>query len=361
VNIEQNRTPLQRRLADHKSPFINNQWYVAGRTEDFGRELCERTLLGRSLVIWRTEAGEPRAFQNRCAHRAFPLAKSWLEGDAIRCRYHGAKYNDQGEMIEVPCQEHCPRVKLRTYPLVEQGPLVWIWMGEPEKVAEIPVPETPFFGDGWRWITGDHHMMANYLLMTENLMDLSHIPFLHHDTFRFPKEYAAIPVEVETDGNQMRFRRAHTSGHHRALLPTPALTERLDREGYGVNSYTQLVHPGFVYGYVDVESHAPPANAQKMFSSRIVHFMTPESENTSHYWYFHARNFALDDDAHDQVVAEIVGSAFAEDMEAMHALQKLHDTDTHPYREVHFAGDKPTVTMRRLAARLIEAEAQPGS
>lgn len=56
------RTALQRSLADHDSPLIYNQWYVAGLTGDFGRDLIEKTLLERSIVFWRTEARVFRAF-----------------------------------------------------------------------------------------------------------------------------------------------------------------------------------------------------------------------------------------------------------------------------------------------------------
>ena len=70
-----------------KMPFLFNHWYVAGMGEEFDRTPKERTLLERSLVFYRTEAGELVALQNRCLHRSFPLSESKLVGDNLVCGY----------------------------------------------------------------------------------------------------------------------------------------------------------------------------------------------------------------------------------------------------------------------------------
>ena len=99
-------------VADINTPLLYNFWYVAGFTSDFSRDLVERTFLNRSIVFYRTaKKNELVALQNRCAHRSYPLAKSRLEGDDIRCGYHGAKFNPAGEIIEIPCQDKCRRFR----------------------------------------------------------------------------------------------------------------------------------------------------------------------------------------------------------------------------------------------------------
>jgi phenylpropionate dioxygenase-like ring-hydroxylating dioxygenase large terminal subunit len=215
------RTSLQNSLADHTTPLLYNQWYVAGLGSEFQHALMERTFLNRSLVLYRTGEGKPVAFQNRCVHRSYPLASGMLEGDDIRCRYHGAKYNSAGEMIEVPCQEHCPRIRLRQYALREIGPLVWIWMGEAEAIAGTEPPSTPWLvsGGDWEFGSGFAHINGNYLLMMENLMDLSHLPFLHRDTFNFPASYARIPAQVETDRRNFMVGTMHRSAAEISYYP----------------------------------------------------------------------------------------------------------------------------------------------
>ncbi|MBN0727176.1 Rieske 2Fe-2S domain-containing protein, partial [Pseudomonas aeruginosa] len=99
----------------------------------------------------RTLAGQAVALEDRCAHRSFPLSRSRLEGDGIVCGYHGFRYDSQGELIETPSQKACPRgVGIRHYPLLERGPLVWIWLGDPRLADPKRLPQRPWLEDpGW--------------------------------------------------------------------------------------------------------------------------------------------------------------------------------------------------------------------
>lgn len=95
-------------MADRDTPFIHNEWYVAAFSDEVGRQLLARTLLGKRVVFYRTEAGKAIALADRCAHRSFPLSASELDGDAIVCGYHGFRYNAEGDCIEVPAVATCP-------------------------------------------------------------------------------------------------------------------------------------------------------------------------------------------------------------------------------------------------------------
>jgi phenylpropionate dioxygenase-like ring-hydroxylating dioxygenase large terminal subunit len=356
VTMAARRSPLQNSLADHTTPLLYNHWYVAGFSSEFRHELSERTFLGRSLVIYRTGEGTPLAFQNRCAHRSFPLSRGMLEGDEIRCRYHGAKYNAAGEMIEVPCQDNCPRIRLRQYRLYEAEPLVWIWMGNGEP-AEDP-PATPWLGaaSGWEYGRGSTLIDGNYLLMMENLMDLSHLPFLHRDTFNFPPSYARIPVQVETDGTAMRYYRTDIANYHRSGFFPEAMAASFDGRRYAPLSGGEFVVPGMMFGRGELVLQDGRDGEQTDFISRIPHFLTPETQTRTHYWYFHSRNFAQDDKPYTERLIERLTTGFAEDKLAIERVQHLQDCDNHPFREVHFGSDKPTVTMRRIVRGLAAAE-----
>ena len=93
-----------RQLADRDTPFITNAWYVAAFADEIGRTLLRRTILGRPLVLYRTQAGVPIALEDRCVHRSFPLSLSKLDGDQIVCGYHGMRYDCSGRCLEVPSQ-----------------------------------------------------------------------------------------------------------------------------------------------------------------------------------------------------------------------------------------------------------------
>ena len=123
-----------RRMADRDTPFIEDEWYVVAFAEEIGRALLKRTVLGDRLVMFRTKGGTAIGMEDRCAHRSYPLSAGVLDGDTIVCGYHGLRYNEAGDCIEVPSQIHCPTgIGVRTFPLVERGPFVWGWFGEPSK------------------------------------------------------------------------------------------------------------------------------------------------------------------------------------------------------------------------------------
>ncbi len=185
-------------MATRDTSFIFNEWYVAAFAEEVGRELLARTLLGKRVVLYRTLAGQAVALEDRCAHRSFPLSRSRLEGDGIVCGYHGFRYDSQGELIETPSQKACPRgVGIRHYPLLERGPLVWIWLGDPRLADPKRLPQRPWLEDpGWACSKGYFLHPGNYVSMHENLMDLTHLTYLHANTIGTP-DYAGAPYELD--------------------------------------------------------------------------------------------------------------------------------------------------------------------
>ncbi|MEU1166027.1 Rieske 2Fe-2S domain-containing protein, partial [Streptomyces sp. NPDC005921] len=94
----------------HITAFARNQWYVAAYSEEVGRELLGRTILGEPLVFYRAEEdGAPVALSDRCVHRRYPLSESGLDGDRIVCGYHGFTYDRTGACVYVPGQKRIPR------------------------------------------------------------------------------------------------------------------------------------------------------------------------------------------------------------------------------------------------------------
>src|SRR5262249_25939056 len=141
--------------------------------------LLARTVLGRSIVLFRTSQGTPVALQNRCCHRSFPLAHGRLERDTIVCGYHGLRYDTAGRCIEIPMQKTIPSsVKVRAYRTVERGPFIWIWMGEapPADDSALPFQEWMDHSD-WDTAFGYLHVKGSYVHLHENLLDLSHLSF----------------------------------------------------------------------------------------------------------------------------------------------------------------------------------------
>lgn len=85
--------------------FLRNCWYVAAWDHEIGPEqLFQRTILGQSLLLFRTSAGNVVALDNKCCHRHAPLSLGRREGDCVRCMYHGLKFGPDGKCVEIPGQ-----------------------------------------------------------------------------------------------------------------------------------------------------------------------------------------------------------------------------------------------------------------
>ncbi len=200
-------------------PLLYNHWYVAGTCDEFDRDPKARTLLERSIVFYRTTDGQLVASQNRCLHRAFPLSESKLDGDELVCGYHGIRYNPEGlDGSRVPSQKKCPDRKLRMYPVVEQGPFVFIWMGDEDAPDMERLPDFPFLANPeMLTLHGQHHLDGSYLLMQENLNDLTHFAYLHHDSAGFDDAFLELPTVHRGDA-----RRRQLLPRANATRPRPA-------------------------------------------------------------------------------------------------------------------------------------------
>ena len=281
------------RHADHTTPLIRNAWYVAARSSEIGRELLGRTLLERRVVMYRTREGEPVALDDRCPHRSFPLSKSRLDGDRIVCGYHGMTYEPDGRCVHIPSVPNAaPNVRVRSYPLVERGPLVWIWLGDADQADETKIPDLPWLDDPrWTSVTGDFRIGTNYVAMHENLLDQTHFTFLHAGSVGTP-EWAAAPLDVSQDGDVVRLRRELKRS------PAPGIYAKpMGVEGRLVDRVSEaaFVGPAGHVAFATI-SNVEPRAAREAFHVNIVHVFTPETQNSIHYWWFNSRDFALEDE-----------------------------------------------------------------
>jgi len=352
-----NPSPLKDVQSYLKLPLLYNYWYVAGLTEEFTRELHAKTLLERSIVFYRKEDGELVALQNRCAHRSFPLAASELIGDNIRCGYHGIQYNPEGGIVDVPCQAFCPKRGIKKYPVKEIGPFAWIWMGETDQANEEDIPNTGGLSkSGWNTFLGAKKLYANYLLMHENLADLSHVPFLHGKTVNAPADwaFAEIDIEIERKCDQVNLWRP--TSDWAVLRPFyPPGVDLANRKISSQNGGT-FVSPALHSGWNRVELQDAVPDEQADYAHEFNHYMTPETRNTAHYYYSVARNCDVDNQAFDEGFKQVVSAAFEEDVFATKAMQTLLDEDKHEITDINIAADKSGMLVRRVIMDLVNRE-----
>ena len=318
--------------------FLRNTWYVAAWSNEitaFG--LLPRTIAKTPLVFWRDREGKVVALEDRCCHRAAPLSKGRLENDRLRCMYHGLLFEPSGRCIEIPSQDFIPpAAKVRAYPLVERFKWVWVWMGDPEKADVALIPDTHYLDDaGWRGTPGYMHYAANYLLITDNLLDFSHLSYVHERTLGGSAKYAGIRPKITRNGRGVRVERWLVDDE-----PAPFLRQLKTWPG-NVDRWNiyDVVLPGVLLmdsGSAPTGTGAPEGkrvDAAQFFGCQAV---TPETENTSHYFFQQSHGFALDDPSVTERLAQSVLAGFEEDRDIILAQQRILD----------LAPDSPMVAMR---------------
>src|SRR5882762_10056007 len=215
--------------------FLRNCWYVAALDHELiDGKLLSRTLLGENVLLYRGESGNVIALNDRCPHRGALLSKGRLEGDGVRCMYHGIKYDGTGKCVQIPGQDMIPpKLKVRGYPVVERGHFIWVWMGDTAEADPALIIDLPYLSDpNWKGIPAYLHYDANYLLIVDNLSDFSHLAFVHTKTLGGSEEYAykSKPTAIERLEDGFRVERWHmdapTPPYHQKVSPKP---ERVDR------------------------------------------------------------------------------------------------------------------------------------
>lgn len=346
------------RLADRHTPFVMNDWYVAAFAEEIKPQLLARTLLGRRLVFFRTSQGQVVALDDRCPHRSMPLSAGTLEGDTLVCGYHGFRFNSDGDCIEVPSQTHCPQnVGIRAYRTHERGAVVWIWMGDPALADVSKLPEQDWMDSpAWERSHGYLGLQANYVRLHENLLDLTHLSFLHAKSFGTP-DYAKAAFETEIGDGQFALKRNVVPT---TLPPVWGIPTGLT----GPQQAARIVRSEFrSIGLHEVsvtfyDCHLPETD-RPQFRIRTAHMPTPETATTTHYFIVHGRDFAPKDPATTRFMHDQLFVAFQEDVDGL-ALQEqaLANTPAEDVYEFSVAADAPAVAMRRYILARQQKEAQ---
>src|SRR3954465_2142398 len=197
--------------------LVKNAWYIAAQSSELGGEPIARLMLEEPVVLYRKADGTPVALEDRCCHRRAPLSKGKVEGDSLRCGYHGFLYEPGGKCIWVPGTERLPsKAAVRAYPCVERHGWIWVWTGDLDADPSL-IPDFHHNQDPeWAAVRGNLEVKGGYLLLVENLLDLSHLPYIHINPIGAAEDTNAELVWERTDG---LVRGTRVS---RALSPSPS-------------------------------------------------------------------------------------------------------------------------------------------
>jgi vanillate O-demethylase monooxygenase subunit len=330
-------------------------WQVAGFPNEIGSTPLARTIDDEEVVLFRTSAGEAVALADRCPHRLAPLSLGRVAGDEIQCGYHGLCFDHNGVCVRVPGQDTVPaKAQVRKYPLVERHKLAWIWMGEAGRADPALIPDYQWLDHpDYTVVFGYHHFAANYQLVNDNLLDLSHESFVHEETIG-NESVAESPVSVTLEGNVLRTHRDMLNIEAPPFYKrTTGFTGRINR--WHTNNYTP---PGFHIienGSMPAETH----DKSHALERKVVNLITPETRTSSHYFWAIVRQFKLDDKALDEIIREGIVRTFDQDKAILEAQQRLigPDPDSASF-PVSIRVDAGPMQGRRLLRGMIEREAQ---
>lgn len=349
---------------DAPAPYPREQWYVAGTSEDFGRDILARRILDDPLIFYRTEAGEPVALWGLCPHRLMPFELGRLDGDELVCGYHGFTFSAQGACVSIPTSEQIsPACRVRSYALVERGPWVWIWMGDgPPDHDRLPdAGDIGLGADPGAWrvdVATTFALHARAQLLIDNLMDLSHLAFVHVNSVG-PADIALVQPDISRDGARLAVTRTHADiakdGFAGFLMPDAPdrIWSALVTDFYGPG----LINAGGPWVW---RSGPDGERGDPVGKLNFVHAMTPEGPNSTHYFGVLTRNFRQDDDALSAMLAAQNDAVRAEDVAALEAIEKVVDRHGDVRREISVKPDSGALSIRRLIRSMIISESEQG-
>jgi phenylpropionate dioxygenase-like ring-hydroxylating dioxygenase large terminal subunit len=323
--------------------YLRNAWYMAGwESEIEGDALLSRKLLDRPMLIYRRADGDGYVMmEDRCAHRFAPLRLGRREGDTIVCGYHGLTYDRTGACVRNPFSKQIPdRAKVAVVPVSAKCGILWFWPGDPSLADLGNIPDFSCLAPNAR-----HSRLvvaANYQLITDNLMDLSHIEFVHVGTFGGAGVIFQGEHEVKPDGDAIWSNwwmpNIDPPPWAAGMSPAPKLDHWLNMRWNA--PATMMLETGICPA--DSVARTVP---MPMPSERDCHILTPETEFSTHYFYTSSEM---------QELASVEKAYYDEDKPILEAVQRsMGDTDFWGKQPVILSVDAAAIRVRRRLAKLI--------
>lgn len=343
--------------------LLRDCWYVGALSSEVGAKPLGRILLEQPLVFYRTDDGRAIVLAGLCPHRFFPLSEGTVKGSAIACAYHGITFGSDGRCVHIPSQDfEPPNARIKVYPSVERGGLVWVWTGAEEALDIALLPEldetgitTPGF---WAHAHSWHPIKGRYMSLCENLTDLTHIGALHATSMPGGGGlWVTAPLAVTEDNGTLRIVRA-VSGEWNAYLDFQygdglAVATNIEMHTRSdIYNHAYMRTSGLIIDRIDGQDKLSPEYGISYYH----HFITPATKTTTHYFGCISRNYRLGDSSFDKLWEEADRTVREEDVYAVEALEPYLDSHGDPRKELITKTDVGSVRFRRGMQRKLTAE-----
>jgi len=341
--------------------FLKNAWYCAGWDYQISQgkdAIVARKIAGKRVVLYRKLGGQVVAMEDQCPHRQAALSLGRKEGDALRCMYHGLRFEADGKCSEIPNVEKVPdHICVKTYPVVEKDNWVWVWMGDPAKadpalICDAVGPSNPDYTTRPSYI----QVNASYLLENANLSDLSHSSFTHDATIAMGLAQAlakpthkVLPRGIKTDWWVRN-------------VPLPKFVQHLFPPGFLCDAnfdVTQTYPCNWVLHFrVFTAGTATEgeSDGHLVLDSWSCQAVTPRDEESVDYYYSWGVSKKTEQPGLADLLKEGLDAAFAEDKRMLEAQQLRIKEDPHFKQMGIGIADGGPARMLRVIEQLIREE-----
>jgi vanillate O-demethylase monooxygenase subunit len=348
--------------------YLHDCWYMVSWASDVGQQgVLPTQVMDQPIVVYRGASGALFAFDDRCRHKLAPLSRGRVEGDALRCMYHGLKYGPDGRCIQIPGRSDVPtNLRVRSYPVQEAHSAIWLWMGDPARADRTLIP--PFEGidhPEWKMIPGQMDYEAHFSLINENLLDLSHVPFVHRNSFGGGEEIpldpeVSIPMqegEVTQLDRGLRIVFSARSGPVAPMLRAEVgdVADTWTTNDFLVPGIFLLTIELFKPGSIAAAGGRRPADEMPLHRNFSCQAVTPRSARRTTYFY--AFGPWKKSEVTAEGFAQVAEMAFAEDREMITAQQKVIDASPGVKPKLLHM-DKRAAMFDAVVQRLIAQESQ---
>ena len=340
--------------------FLKNTWYVAASASELDSPMVSRKICNEQIVMFRKSDGEIAAILDRCPHRFVPLSMGTRVGDTLRCGYHGLRFDGTGTCVDAPNDDdkQKERACVKSFAVIERHKWVWIWMGDAAAANPDLIPDFGFFDDAAKFtcVQGYTYMKGNYLLISDNLLDLSHIHYLHpgiHEGSNFEDFTNTVKRDGDTVWSMLFRHHYHIDAAKRPMFGLEGNAE--DVEGQG---HSRWDAPGVLF--VDTAFWDHGKTIDDGYRSPNAHLITPETETTSHYFWGAGRTFMRDNPQVSEMTAATMKTVFeTQDGPMIEAQQRDMGTSTDflNHKPIILKADAAGMMARRIMQQKIRAEA----
>ena len=342
--------------------FIQNTWYVActeAELEALGSKPLGRTICNEKMVFFKGPDGQVAAVEDFCPHRGAPLSLGKVCQGKLVCGYHGLEMGCEGKTVHMPGQRVRGFPAIKAYAVAQRYGFVWVWPGDQAKADQALLPQFEFFDNpDWAYGGGLYHVQADYRLMIDNLMDLTHETYVHANSIGQP-EIDETPSETKVDGDQVVLQR-HMQGIQappfwQMAMSANGLDPQAKVDRWQICRFSPPSHVMIDVGVALAGQGGFDAAPEHKAYSVVVDFITPETETSHWYHWGMARQFKPEDAALTDKIRAGQGGIFNEDMEMLQ-LQQANISQWPERKLLMLNIDSGGVQSRRIIDRLLAQE-----